>query len=187
MAENKVRFNLKNMHYAVATEADGALTFATPVAVPGAVSLSLSAQGELTKFYADGIVYYQSQANDGYQGDLEMALFPPQMLMDVWGYTQGETSKVLTEHADVEPATFALLFEIDGDADQQHYVMYACTGTRPGVGSTTNTNTKEPQTQTSTITAAPMANGIVFARTTGDTPPATKTGWYSNVFVEGAT
>ena len=47
-------------------------------------------------------------------------------------------------------------------------------------------DTKEPQTQSSTISAAPLGNGNVMARTTSETPEATKNSWFSQVFVEGA-
>lgn len=181
MSENKVRFNLKNVHYAKMT---GASTWATPVAVPGAVTLTLDPVGEVTPFYADGITYYRSVGNSGYSGSLEMARYPDTMLEDIWGLTLGGTSKVLTENANVEPAEFALLYQIDGDADNEYYVLYACSGTRPGVGSTTNTDTKTPQTQTSNITAGMLSDGRVLARTTADTPTATKSGWFTSVFVE---
>lgn len=183
MAENKVQFNLKNVHYAVLT--NGATpTWAAPVAVPGAVTLTLDPQGDVTPFYADGIAYYRSVSNQGYSGSLEMARYPDQMMQDVWGMTLGGTTKVLTENANTEPKQFALLYQIDGDESEQYYVLYNCTGTRPGIGSTTNTDTKTPQTQTSNITADPLTSGAVFARTTADTPAATKTGWFSSVFVE---
>ena len=186
MSENKVQFNLKNVHYAILTDTAGVITYATPVSVPGAVTLSLDPQGDLKKFYADGMAYYQSTSNQGYSGDLEVARIPDQMLKDVWKVTAGETSKVLTENANVEPNPFALLYRIDGDIDNQYYALYSCTGTRPGIGSTTISESKEPQTQKSSISAVPLANGNVVARTTFDTPTATKTGWFTAVFVEGS-
>ena len=77
---NKVKYNLKNVHAAKLTEtvADGvtAFTYAAPKAIPGAVSISLDAEGESSPFYADGIVYFRSVTNNGYSGDLEIALIP---------------------------------------------------------------------------------------------------------------
>ena len=79
--ENKVKYNIKNVHVAKQTETageDGATTYtyATPKNIPGAVSISLDAEGEISTFYADGIAYYVTSANNGYSGDLEMALIP---------------------------------------------------------------------------------------------------------------
>ena len=190
MAENKVQFNLKNVYYSVLTEtaSSSGITYAwaTPVKVAGAVNLSLEAQGDVTPFYADGITYYQTVANNGYSGDLEMARFSDAMLKDIWGFSEGTTSKVLTENANTEPKAFALLFQIDGDQGNQYYVLYNCTGTRPAISSTTNTETKEPQTQTTTISAVPLEDGTVFARTTADTPANVKSAWFSAVYREGA-
>ena len=189
--ENKVRFNLKNVHYAILTETigtGGAVTrsWGTPVHVPGAVSLDLAQEGEITPFYADGIVFYRSISNNGYAGSLEMARFLDQMLKDVWGDTEGATSKVLTENANVEPKQFALLYQIDGDADNEYYCLYNVTGTRPNIGSQTNEATKEPRTQSSDISAIPLSDGRVLARTTADTPAATKAAWFTSVFEESA-
>ena len=180
--ENKVQFNLKNVHYAVMTTTGSSPAWSTPVAVPGAVTLSLDPQGEVTPFYADGITYYQSVGNNGYSGDLEMARFPDQMRIDVWKFNQVETDNVLIESVNVEPAAFALLFQIDGDVDEEYYCLYNCSGTRPGVGSTTNTDTKEPQTQTSTISAVALEDGNVMARTTASTPSSVKKAWFTKVY-----
>lgn len=187
--ENRVQLNLKNVHYAVLTESTtgGTTSYSwdTPVPVPGAVNLNLEQQGEITKFYADGIVYYQSPVNNGYEGDLEMARIIDKMLQDVWGMTLGTTSKVLTENANTEAKAFALLFQIDGDAGEDCYVFYNCTATRPAVAAKTKEDTKEPQTQSITISAAPLGDGRIVARTTSESPTATKSGWFSQVFTEG--
>lgn len=181
-SENKVQFNLKNVHYAVMTTTGDTPAWDTPVKVPGAVTLNLDPQGDVTPFYADGIVYYQSTANNGYSGDLEMARFPDEMLKDVWGMEEVATDLVLIENSNVEPKPFALLYQIDGDADNQLYCLYNCTGTRPGIGSSTNTKTKEPKTQTSTISAVPLENGNVLARTTSQSPEGVRTAWFTKVY-----
>lgn len=181
MSENKVQFGLKNVHYAVMT-GDG--TYSAPVAVPGAVNLSLEAEGDQTKFYADNILYFVANSNAGYSGELEVARFPDQMLQDIWGYTLGSTSKVLVENANTEPKTFALLYQINGDQNDDYFVLYSCAATRPGIGSSTKEESTEPQTQSCSITCAPLSSGVTFARTTKDTPKATKDTWFTNVFTE---
>ena len=107
--ENKVQFNIKNVHYAVMTADGETPTWGNPVPVPGAVNLSLEASGEITPFYADGVVYYKSSSNNGYEGDLEMARFIDKMLQDVWGYVLNATDKTIIENVGVEPKSFALL------------------------------------------------------------------------------
>lgn len=81
---NKVKFGLKNCHYAKATfDEDGSVTYAKPVRIPGAVSLSMDANGEIEPFYADNIAYYVVNNNSGYEGDLEIALIPESFLTDI--------------------------------------------------------------------------------------------------------
>ena len=160
-ANNKVKFGIKNCFYAVATIADnGSATYANPVALKGAVSLSLEAQGENSPFYADDIVYYISSANSGYQGDLELALVPDSFKTDVLGYGT-DANGILYEDADAEVKHFALIFEFSGDKHATRHVMYNCTATRPATGSTTKTESTEPQTESMNITAAPIYNAAL--------------------------
>ena len=57
--KNKVKFGLKNCHYATTTIAeDGTITYGTLKSLPGSVSLALDAEGENDPFYADDSVYY---------------------------------------------------------------------------------------------------------------------------------
>lgn len=178
MAENKVKFGLKNMHYAVLN--DG--TYGTPVAVPGAVNLSLDPQGDSSTFYADDIAYYVSSSFSGYSGDLELARIPDQMREDLWGDTKN-TDGVLVESVGTEPATFALLGQIDGDKNNRLFVFYNCTASRPSFGSSTIAESKEPVTETCTITVTPRASdNKVKAVTTDTTAEATLSGWFTSVY-----
>lgn len=163
--KNKVKFNICNVHYALITvDEDGEVTFGTPVAMPGAVSLSLEPNGEPSNFYADGYAYYTISNNMGYEGDLELAMVPESFRTDVLKESL-DTNQVLVENANVETANFALLFEFDGDIKKIRHVLYNCSAARPNIESTTNEEEIEVQTETLAITAAPLANGYVKART----------------------
>ncbi len=185
---NKIKYGLKSVYYAVATIAeDGSATYAAPVALPGAVSLSMDPQGELTPFHADNIVYYMSSANNGYEGDLTLAMVPDSFKKDVLGYVE-DTKKVLVEDADAEPAHFALLFQFEGDAKAIRRVLYNCVAGRP----TDNGNTKEenvsPETDQLSLTATTIYNAsldknVVKAECNDTTDADVYAGWFTNVYI----
>ena len=179
---NKVKFNIYDVYYAKRTVTGGVVSYATPVALKGAVSISLEAQGDRSPFYADGIEYYVSQANSGYEGDLVVALvdetFRKTILNEVL-----DSKKVLFEDADVEPETFALSFTVDGNEGPVKFWFYNCVCSRPTTATTTNKDTKEPQTDTLTITARPeLTTGYVRAKTTDTTADADLAAWNSAVY-----
>jgi len=188
MAKNKVKYNLKNVHAAILTKGDdGTYTYAKPVAIPGAVSLSLDAEGESNPFYADGVVYFRSTSNNGYSGDLEMALIPEWFRTDIL-QEEKDSNGVLIERSDItESVYFALLFEFDGDQKAIRHVMYNCTASRPTIESQTKESSIEPGTETLSIAADPREDGLVKSRTGDDTSTATYNNWYKNVYVPSAT
>lgn len=182
--KNKVRFNLKNVYYAKLTVGeDGAVSYGTPVHIPGAVSLSLSAEGEATPFYADGTPYYMSVSNNGYSGDLEMALIPDTFRKDILGEAVDTAAQVYMENANTEPVQFAFMWQFDGDKHGTRHVMYNCTASRPSMEGSTTNESKEPQTETLSLTATPLENGLVKAKTGADTPAEVYNGWFAKVWM----
>lgn len=158
---NKIKYGIKNVYYAVATiAADGSATYATPKAFPGAVSISLAANGDTTPFYADNIVYYTSVANNGYEGDLEMARISEDFLKDILGYAVGANDLVY-EDANAAVVHFALLFQFEGDATARRHVLYNCVAARPDIASSTKTESIEPQTETLSLTCTTIFNDDV--------------------------
>lgn len=186
--KNKVKYNLRNVHYAPITadaEGDGFPTYGTPVKWPGAVSLSMEAQGSIKKFHADGITYWQGATNNGYEGDLEMALVPDQFRQDCLGEELHETDKVFLEKATAKTTPFALMFEFEGDATETRHVLYNCTATRPSIDGKTTEDEVEPNTEKLTISAAALANGYVKGRTGAETPDEVVKAWYEKVYIPG--
>lgn len=186
---NKVLFGLKNVHYAVLTESTtDEPSWGTPVPILGAVSLQISAESANNTFYADNSPYWRDDQNNGYSGTLEVAKFPSSFLKDVFGYTE-DTAHVLSENNNAKAKPFALLFQIDGDANDDYFVFYRCFASRPNInGNTINENGKEVQTQSIDIAVLPVIDptgeidGEIKKNTTSETTTSVKTGWFSSVY-----
>lgn len=190
---NKVKYGLKNVYYAVATmdAATNTATYSTPVAWPGAVNLSLDAEGNTTKFRADNIDYWVGQSNNGYSGDFESALIPDSFRKDILGDIVPEDNEgIMIEDAGAKTKYFALLFQFEGDESATRHVMYKCSATRPSVSGQTTEEEIEPQTETLEITAVSIHNAaldkdIVKARcASSDDAYST---WFSAVYQPAAT
>lgn len=153
---NKVKYGISNCYYAK-IEDDG---YGTPVALPGAVSLSMEAQGDTNTFYADNIAYFTSSANNGYQGDLELALLPDSFRTDILGEIL-DTKGFYVEKANAPVVEFALLFQFEGDENATRHCLYRCVASRPAVNGSTKEESVEPQTESITITAMPRIDDMV--------------------------
>lgn len=162
---NKIKYGLKNVHWALITDDGlGNVTYGTPTAWPGAVNLSLDAQGDTNPFYADNVQYFVATANNGYQGDFESALIPDDFRTDVLGEVL-DTEGFYVETANALSKEFALLFQFEGDQNATRHCLYRCVASRPAVNGATKEDSIEPQTETITLTAMPrLADDVVKAR-----------------------
>ena len=188
---NKIKYGIKSVYYAVATlAADNSATFGTPVALPGAVSLTLDPEGDSNIFYADNVAYYTSYANNGYSGSLELALIPDAFRKDVLGEIE-DSKDVLVEEQGAPSIHFALMFQFEGDEKATRHVMYNCVASRPSTNGNTKEASIEPQTETINLTATSVYNAsldkdIVKARTSDSTNTTTYTGWFTAVYMPTA-
>lgn len=182
---NKIKFGLKNAHYATMTVDDttGAITYGTPVAIPGSVELQLEPRGDMIEFYADDMLYYSAPNNQGYDGTFNVALIPEQFAIDCLGEEKNGTDNVLTEKSNSKPKPFALMFEFDGDVKATRHVLYNCTANRPTQSSSTKNDSPEPQPDELTFVAsARPGDYAVKTKTTTNTPSDVYNAWYDAVY-----
>lgn len=157
--KNKVLYGIENVHAAVLTEnTDGSITYGKPFKVPGATGFSPDPQGDEVKFHADNIVFFKANSNQGYQGDLVLAITPEEFLTQILGQTK-DTNGAVIESANDKQARFALLFEGKGDAKARRFVYWDCTASRPS---------RENQTQEESINVGTESLQLTITPRTSD-------------------
>lgn len=180
MKKNKVKFNLKKVHYARLSITDGLPVFDNPEPIPGAVSLSMSPNGDVETFYSSDVEYAMSD-NKGYDGDLEIALVPEEFAKYAFGEVS-DSKNVLTEKSDSLFKPFALLFEFDGDKRHIRHVIYNCTVRRHDISSHTREERSEIQIEKIHFVASPLPGGLVKCKTGDHTKSAVYDRWFSSVY-----
>jgi phi13 family phage major tail protein len=182
MADNKIKYGLKNVYYAKLTYGtNGEEIYGTPVRIPGAVNLEADASGDMNNFYADDTVYWKSSANNGYEGTLEVALLPDSFRTDILGET-ADSDGVMWEYANVEPAEFALLFEFQGDQNAVRHSFLRCSASRAAVNGATKEDSITPQTETLNISAMPrISDQLVKGKCDATASPTQYAAWFTSV------
>lgn len=178
----KVRFGLRNVHYAPYDEEKG--SYETPKPVPGAVKLSIEANGNSSNFYADDVVYETFDKNAGYTGTLELAVVPDDMLVDLLGYVRDKNGVVL-EDANAKQKRFAMLYEVEGNENDTRFAFFSCKLSRPSSEANTTTDETTPDTGSLSITMIGRDfDGRNFVKGHVEYSEATKdtyNGWYTKV------
>lgn len=158
MSKNKVKFGLSNVHiFPITDEEDGKPIYGEAIVFRGAVNLSLDVEGESNDFYADDIPYYNIFANNGYSGDLEMALVTDEFRTKILGFEEDENGAII-ENINAKPSNFAMAFEFKGDKNKVRRLYYNVSASRPADSHGTITETVEPETETIKIKALPRTD-----------------------------
>lgn len=174
---NKIKYGIKNVYYAV----KGDSGWGTPVALPGAVSVTMTPQGDKYTFYADNIKYYELAVNNGYEGEIEVALLSDADRVALLGETIDTTKKVLVESVTSSTPVFALGFQIEGDEKAARYWFYNCTASRPTTEGETKEATVEAKTETLSLSCGAGTDGIVRIKTTPETSETDYEAWFTSV------
>lgn len=191
MASNKVRFGLSNVHYAkLDTSTD---KYATPVGVPGAVSLEISYDSDTSTFRADNSDYETFINSSTISGTLTVAAAPDSMFTDLLGYVDDDG--VLLENMSAQPSPFAMLFEISGNLNDQRFCLYNCKLSRPTQSANTTDTSITPDTQQYTFTASAKAftvdgTSINVSKASVENTTDNKAkydAWMTTVYIPGAT
>lgn len=186
---NKVKYGLCNVYFVPGTiDVNNVATYETPERWPGAVSLSMEPQGDLTKFRADNVDYWVGNSNNGYEGDLESALIPESFRKKILGEIEDENG-VMVETSDTVTNIFALLFQFEGDKKATRHCFFNCTASRPSVEGETTGDQVEPKTETAKLTASSVWNealkkNIVKSRCKQEDPAYEN--WFKDVYVPGS-
>lgn len=180
----KVLYGIQNVYASKITEdAQGNITYGTPFALKGATGFSPEPQGDVTKFYADNVTYFRKDTNNGYEGDLVLAVTPDEFLKQILGRTE-DSNGAIVENVNDTQARFALMFEAKGDPKNRRYVYWDCTATRPNREHSTIEDTTEVGTESMTITATPRSTdgniGCHIEKTEDNT--AVYNAWFTSVY-----
>ena len=157
--QNNVEYGLCNVFYSLATynSETEKYTYATPKRLPGAVTLTLSAVGQMDKFYADNIAYYTTETNGGYEGDIELANLPNDFRTEILG-AKFDDNGILLESSEAVQKEFALLFQFEGDVTQKKHILYRCASSRPEISSSTKEDKATYNKRKLSITAMARKN-----------------------------
>lgn len=151
------------------TKVNGTITeFGTPVMLPGAISLNISAGNNTDNaLSADDGRYYGGAGSKTKTGELNVARFTDWFRENILGETNYDGMLV---EGDGSAAEFAMLWETNSDQGGARNVWYDCTAADivKNFATTTFDGTVTYATETSTVTSvlAELPNGVMARKAT---------------------
>ena len=156
---NKVTFGLKNVHYAVATpNEDDSWTFNEPKKLIGAQELTAEVIAGKTDVYADDRILATLVSNSGSNITLTLTELDDQFKVDVLGFEK-DSNNNLVEIVNHRTKTFALGYEIQGDAKSRRIWYFLCTASPVSDATKTKAESIEPNSVAISITARSIEVG----------------------------
>ncbi len=180
-SKNRVKYRLKRLYYAPATidEPSGDVTYAAPIRMPDAVSISLSPKGDLIVVYADAQEIILGRDNAGYDGETELLRIPESFEVDCLGSSKNEDGTIEENDSDISKP-FALLFEFEGDVKAIRHCMFLCYASKQTVDGN-NSESKTPTNDKIAIKCRARADGKIKTKTGDTTPADVYDNWYNAV------
>ncbi|HOH58562.1 MAG TPA: hypothetical protein PLQ22_00950 [Bacilli bacterium] len=179
---NKVTFGLKNVHYAVATPCeDDTWTYGEPKKLTEAQELTAEVIAGKTDVYADDRILATLVSNSGSNITLKLTEIDDYVKVAVLGYEK-DTNNNLIEVVNYRNKTFALGYEIQGDAKARRIWYFLCTASPVSDATKTKAESIEPNSVTLSITARSIEVGnLSVIRTIAKFGDAN----YNNFFTSG--
>ena len=161
---NKVMFGVSNLHvglYNVSTS--GSVTLGTPYARPGTVKISMEPQSDENKFYADNVTYWSGYSDNGYEGEIENALFPDDFKTKFMNYKALADGGIAQVKGEQNKKVY-IAFQSEGDDKARRGIFYNVTLGQITREYNTTEDTIEPATATLPFTVnGDNKTGIVRA------------------------
>lgn len=180
-SKNRVKYRLKRLYYAPATidENSGDVTYAAPIRMPDAVSISLSPKGDHIVVYADAQEIILGRDNAGYDGEAELLRIPESFEIDCLGSVKNDDGTIEETNSDISNP-FALLFEFEGDVKAIRHCMFLCYASKQTVDGG-NSESKTPTNDKISIKCRARADGKIKTKTGDTTPTEVYDNWYNTV------
>ena len=122
--KNKVEFGTKLFHIGTyTTDEAGAAVLGDPMHVPGMRALTLEAESEETKFFADDVVYYSQNNDNGLTGELGMALFPDEFKTTFLNYANTSDGGVAQVKSKPSKQVY-IIFQGSGDKHNRRHILF---------------------------------------------------------------
>lgn len=123
MAANKVMFGVSNLYVGTYEVVNGVVTLGNPMHVPGTVNISLEADAEENKFYADNVTYWSGYSDNGLTGEIENALFSDEFKLAFMNYTQLADGGIAQVKGQKNKDVY-FMFQGDGDKENRRMIVY---------------------------------------------------------------